>query len=368
MTNSPLLSDPIPFFARRSMSCVSIQDKIYFFGGVGASGTESILDVSSDLWVFDTSALKWKELLPTTAWPSPRRCSGFSSLGEKLYLFGGSGLTLDPLTGNDTYNFLNDEWSFDTSTQEWRQTVQSELHLHTPLDLNRPFPRYFPNFHSSSSGSILFGGYTEDRLGKRKLNDLWLSTPGNYSWDNVHTVGVEGYNESCTWPGVRYGSMSSFVNGKLYLFGGFSDDGDHNDLWCFDTKSLEWTLFSPEETAPHLPLARYCAAFAYYDNSLYLFGGRSRSNPKLNLNDLWRFDLNHKAWILLHPSTSSQSISTELYPPYHAKASFATVGHSWYILGGERLTGHVSDFWRYNFIDQSWVQIQSPRSDDPIFW
>jgi hypothetical protein len=164
---------------------------------------------------------------------------------------------------------------------------------------------------------------------------------------------------------VRYGAQSASDGENVYIFGGFSDDGDHNDLWVYSTEGFE--LIIGESDSSKVPRARYCAAFDFHDGFLYLFGGRSRQNPKANFSDLWRFDLEKRKWELLqdHKITGTQDISR---PGYHAKSSVCVVGDSWYIWGGEGPSGHVSDFWRYDLVSGDWLLISPARDDDPIFW
>lgn len=348
------------------MAAVSNGDRIYFFGGVGAAGTESILDVAADLWCFDTANLLWRQVPFFGAWPSPRRCVGWISFGNKLLLWGGSA-TFDQVDGTRAYNFLNDEWAFDISTETWQLLRSSDEHRLAPLDDARPCPRYTPVFQAIGKDLFLFGGYTEDRLGKRKLNDAWIRS-GQY-WTKIPFGESQGYGFGDDWPGLRYGSMSAVDETCVYICGGFADDGDHNDLWAFHMAERRWYLLSHEQQTDSLPQARYCAAFAYYGHRLFLFGGRSRRHPKLNFNDLWVYDLISGKWSELSRNRTPHCYDgTTDYPAYHAKASSAVVGKYWYIWGGEGNRGHVSDFWRLDFQTLQWQMIQVARLDDPKLW
>ena len=171
----PLLTNSVPFFSRRSMAATAIGSDIYFFGGVGANtGTESILDVSNDLWRFDTKELTWHGVAVNSIWPSPRRCVGWRSCNEGIYLWGGSGLKND-IHSKTTYNFLNDLWFFDPAKQTWLEIEASDDHTLCPLEnSSQPPPRYALILHEDAGTLFLFGGYTEDRLAKRKMNDLWI--------------------------------------------------------------------------------------------------------------------------------------------------------------------------------------------------
>lgn len=97
-------------------------------------------------------------------------------------------------------------------------------------------------FFSIDGGFFLFEGYTEDRAGKRKLNDAWVVREGK--WDEVQGNKDAGYHSSAKWLGLRYGCMSATDGKNVYICGGFSDDGGHNDLWCFDSTSQKWMVLS----------------------------------------------------------------------------------------------------------------------------
>lgn len=364
----PLMDGRVPFFSRRSMAVCAVEGKLVFFGGVGAAGTESILDVADDCWVFDPSLLEWRQIERHGPWPSPRRCVGITPAPGGMYLWGGSGLA-DSREGK-RYSFLNDWWHFELATGQWSLLRKSDDHRQSPIvgaGEMYPPPRYTPVFQAAREDLFLFGGYTEDRLGKRKLNDAWICQDG--TWQLVEMAGAIGYGCGSDWPGLRYGCMSAVVGGRIYVFGGFSDEGDHNDLWCFSMVNRRWQLIVPESSGSEAPPARYCAAFACHEGRLFLFGGRSRRYPKLNFNDLWVFDLVQEKWECLNENRTPHLYDASApFPGYHAKASTAVVGNYWYLWGGEGLHGHVSDFWRYCMDDGHWELLQAARDDDPVFW
>lgn len=342
------------------MCAANKEGKIYFFGGVGAELTESVLDVSDDMWIFDTHDGKWKQVSRTEPWPSPRRCSGFTALGGQLYLWGGSGIEKS-FDGTERHNFLNDLWVFDCDTNHWG--LLERAIATGKVDDERPGPRYTPNLHLLDDEIFLFGGYTEDALGKRKLNDVWIREGS--TWHEILITGPAGYGKGSSWPGVRYGSQSATDGTCVFIFGGFSDDGDHNDLWVY--RDGQFQLIHGDSHSPTVPLPRYCAAFDFHDGDLYLFGGRSRRNPKANYSDLWRFDTTEYTWTEVHGHGTTDNKGTAT-PGYHAKSSVAVVEDDWYLWGGEGPHGHVSDFWRYSFTDGKWTLICPQRDDDPIFW
>jgi hypothetical protein len=155
----------------------------------------------------------------------------------------------------------------------------------------------------------------------------------------------------------------------VYICGGFSDDGDHIDVWRFDTVLEKWKMLSPDMVALDAPASRYCGACAWFGDRLFLFGGRSRRDPKRNFNDLWCFDLISRKWSCLGLNREPKQYDPKAsFPGYHAKSASAKVGRYWYIWGGEGRHGHVSDLWRLNLETLDWELVQPARCDDPIFW
>ncbi len=291
---------------------------------------------------------------------------GWITHHDKLLLWGGSGI-YEKANGLKNYNFLNDEYAFDIASEMWELIKPSDDSQLAPLNNATPSPRYTPVLQLVGDCLFLFSGYTEDRFGKRKLNDTWVRS--GQHWLPIAAGKQQGYRMGDDHPGLRYGSMSASDKAFVYVCGGFSDEGDHNDLWAFDMFEFRWRLLAPDLLSERVPQARYCAAFAYHSNRLFLFGGRSRLFPKLQFNDMWMYDLNSFQWTLISGNRSPQRYDNMAeYPAYHAKASSVVVGNYWYVWGGEGKNGHVSDFWRFNFQTFEWQLIQAARPDDPLLW
>lgn len=332
---------PVPFRARRSMACAALGPELYFFGGVGAqTGTESILDVSDELWRYDTEARRWEAVERVGLWPTPRRCVGWAPLGGELVLWGGSGVEL--ANGRRAYTFLDDMWAF-APQRGWRE-----------LDAPGPAARYWPAFESMGETIVLFGGYTEDALGKRKLDDLWRFDGSE--WQEAPERG----------PSARYGTAGAADGVSALVFGGASDELDHSDVWRY-APTEGWTCLHADGAGG--PAPRYCASVALHDSALLVFGGRSRRSPKENYNDLWRFDLHSGRWDKLQPNRVPHRYDGSTpFPGYHAKAATAVARRTLYVWGGEGRHGHVSDFWQLDLDSLAWELLQPARADDPILW
>ncbi len=363
-----LLAPAPPIFARRSTAAAAWGGRIYFFGGVGGGGTESILDVDNTLWRFDPAALRWQRLDAVGVWPSARRCCGFAAGAAGIYLWGGSGLETDA-RGEVIYSFLNDLWLLEPEAGRWRLLEASDDFHACPLSAaTRPEPRYTPVWRVHAGRGLLFSGYTEDRLGKRKMNDLWLWGGAPGCWQRVPPQRA-GYAPGAEWPGLRYGAMYTSGASGLYICGGFSDAGDHIDLWRWDWDAAYWECLASDRPEGEAPPPRYLGAWALYGNALWMFGGRSRQNPKQNYNDTWRFDLTARRWEAVTPQRTPHRYDADApHIGYHAKSSSVVLGDAWYLWGGEGRHGHVSDLWRFDFTRAVWEMVQPARADDPLFW
>jgi Galactose oxidase, central domain len=336
------VNDAVPFRARRSMTATACGSRIYFFGGVGAkTGTESILDVSDELWVYEPSSTAWAEVPHAEPWPEARRCNGFAADGSTVFLWGGSGID-----GND-YTFLSDLWRLDVDARVWAAVEPSAV---------APGRRYFPVFECVASGLVMFGGYTETGDHHGMLDDTWVRE--SEVWRRV---------EAGVHPVARYGATVGADGDEVVVFGGMTAAGDVADVWRLDAVSGRWTLL--DEGTEAAPAPRYCAAGCIWEGELLVFGGRSRVRPKENYSDLWAFNLASKRWRLVHGGVAEHRYdgSTQT-PAYHAKTAHARLGDQFYMWGGEGRDGHVSDFWRLHLSTLEWELLAVARSDDPRFW
>jgi len=344
---------PGPPTARRSPAAAAWGGSLWIIAGVGAHTLgESILDVTDELWRLDLESGAWQAVPRREPWPEARRCCGWLPVDGELLLWGGSGVS--GTGAGCRHTFLNDEWLFDPAGETWSRLRESEDHRDTPAATDRPFPRYTPNMALAGGDLFLFGGYTEDRLGKRKLDDLWRRREGH--WAPVAAGEPAGHGPGAARPGLRYGAMISAGEGGFWLYGGFRDAGDCDDLWWFDTGRESWSLVTPEGPRPG---ARYCGALAADGDRLLLFGGRTRTPPVRNYADLWLFEPRERRWICVAEAAA---------PGFHAKSAHAIAGRHLYLWAGEGLHGHVSDLWRLDLDTLDWERLAAGRADDPVLW
>jgi N-acetylneuraminic acid mutarotase len=331
-----------PGARRHSISWIDRKGNLWLFGGQGAA-IKGYSGELNDLWEFDGSKWTWvsgdntadqagaygeKGIAAATNKPGAREGS-VSWVDKKgnFWLFGGAGYDSKGSIGE-----LNDLWRFDGSNWTWvtgdNTIMQSGIYGENgvPASANKPGARQGCMSWIDSKGNLwLFGGYGYEYTGDKDkeydntkakwwyFNDLWKFDGINWTWvsgDNIAdqpcVYGVKGVPAATNKPGARQGSVS-WIDSKdnLWLFGGYGNSAEHNDLWKFD--GVNWTWVSgdnehnqsgvynakgvPSET--NKPGAREDSV-SWIDNKgdLWLFGGGGHDamGDWVNLNDLWKFE------------------------------------------------------------------------------
>ena len=211
---------------------------------------------------------------------------------------------------------------------------------------------------ADTSGNLwLFGGGGSDSLGQLiDPNDLWeFNTLKNQwvwmggsgcSWTAICGVfgvyGTLGTPSPGNMPGSRWGAAGWIDNkGNLWLFGGYGNPsnapsylcagyGTLNDLWKFDTSTLQWTWMSGSQILSYIggencgqsgvygtlgtpspenvPGGRFRASsWTDKNGNLWLFGGEGFDGTNWNfgdLNDLWEFNTATNVWTWMGGSKS----------------------------------------------------------------
>eukprot|EP01083_Nonionella_stella_P013660 38415_1 len=107
-------------------------------------------------------------------------------------------------------------------------------------------------------------------------------------------------------------------------------------LWTFGTltQSIDWMSYS---TLP-VPLDRYAIGFNQDTNTVYLFGGRNRTQY---VTDIWKWDIHtpQSNWIMLSEKTPTSK--------FDSRSSSVTIGNLVYFVGifnGDHANGKVHLF------------------------
>ena len=257
-------------------SSSSIGDNVYITGGSAgkAGGTRTVFyNAFNNEWVSDAD---------TGAMKHDAQVASMDASGGVLYLFGGKNTITKPIDP-DSSGIMNELYLLRTVTaqQKW-QTVQP---------LNPPSPR---NGHSTTAAAgmlIVFGGWDETQyfnsLHGLDLTELVLPGQQNdatpLSWFTFTT-------STAAEPPARNSHTMCAVGHELLLFGGFAHDiaksgaftqcpkDDQckyfDDLWSLrlqnDHLQIEWQQIAP--TGNHKPLARWWHAASSVGDRMYIYG------------------------------------------------------------------------------------------------
>jgi len=198
---------------------------------------------------------------------------------EAMLLFGGV-----TFNGTNTFN-LADTWTFDFPALAWKPL---------PAGLS-PQPRGYHSSVSTSSAVYVIGGRNEQYF---IFGDVWRFDLGSATWALDSAGGANAIT-------ARYFHSSVAIDSLIYVFGGYvaSRQNIVNDLWAYDTTTKMWQEILPDGS-PGAPPRRHghsAVVVAEVDgsNSIVIFGGYIGAN---GMNDVWKFNLNSKAWSQVMPS------------------------------------------------------------------
>jgi hypothetical protein len=195
---------------------------------------------------------------------------------------------------------------------------------------NTPSRRLHPAFWRTKDGALwLFGGRAqvcgEDEIGLpsdefHSMNDLWRFDPITLLWTwmsgssstsaqepNFGEMGVPSLEN--TPPPRQQAAFWTDDDGKLWLFGGTSDDGNLNDLWRFDPGDNTWTWVGGSSTVndagndgtfgefsskaqPSARVVRH--SWKDTDGRFLLYGGGD------GFHEMWRYDPSINQWAFIY--------------------------------------------------------------------
>lgn len=358
-----MASQPWPM-ARRATAATTDGDRLFVFGGcLDGSGDDAV--TTNDLWAYDPTERTWNclsEPRPDVGYdsntvPGTRRYPSLDYHEGSLYAWAGCG-------ERDEFFLLNDLWRFDFDGERWERIEESV----TTYDPAGPIPpvRYTHETTVWNDSIYAFSGWfrNHETGTQRCLNDCWRYDLGANAWTRIH--GLEetaGYDGTSGVPGTRYGAASARLDGGLYVFGGWSEEGDHADLWQFDLEGESWTCADGGNGDDPSPEPRYCSSLWAANESLYLATGRPHSDTDVRYADLWEFDPDSGRW------TELQSAGFEHGGPgYFGKNAHAAVGTELLAFGGERIStetdpqrAHSDSVWHFDVETGAWSLARPPE-------
>lgn len=225
---------------------VLIGDKFYVYGGIGNS-----LEYYDCLYVYDIIDNKWSQIpFNTELETNTSKRSGHSMSvvgGSKIVIFGGFSNGKLEINENTFTNFCNDIIIYDINENVWEY--------------------YNPNKENEN----------EEETKDKKANNLY---------------------KNCPEPRINHSQVT--IGSKIIIYGGMNESGKYfGDMWEFDTATM---LFSEIEIAGEvddLPKARQGhTALMKNDTEMYIFGGKTANI--FEINEFWKFDFSTKRFKLIN--------------------------------------------------------------------
>ena len=209
------------------------------------------------------------------------------------------------------YTFYNDTWN-STDGVSWTRAKDIAS-----------FPSRFGHTSVVFDGKMwVIGGFWDDGTSHRFLNDTWYSTDG-IDW-------IEA-TDSAQFPG-RYGHTSVVFDGKMWVIGGYSDDGNGNtayldDVW-YSTDGVAWTQAKDVAAFPR----RFSHTSVAFDGKMWVIGG---TNDTGDFNDAWS-SADGVDWTEENPSPFSST--------RYSASSVATNDGIW-VIGGYGNSMNLQEVW-----------------------
>lgn len=259
MTGYLLDTDGCPS-PRVGHASLTLGNAFIVFGGDTKIEETDILD--DNLYLLNTSSLKWTVAPPTGPRPSGRYGHTISTIGSILYVFGGQ---------LDDY-FFDDLICYDLNTL---QSENSHWTFITPTSRSPP-PRTNHTIVTYQDKLYLFGGTD----GKLWYSDTWVYDPLANSWSSLECTGFV--------PAPCEGHPATIIGDIMYVFGGRSAGGkDLGTLSALKISARKWFSFQNMGPAPSPRSGHSMTAFG--GHKILIMGGESPEldpeNPNAYVNE-----------------------------------------------------------------------------------
>lgn len=214
----------------------------------GDTKIEETDELDDNLYLLNTSTFKWTVTTPVGKRPSGRYGHSISTIGSKVYIFGGQ---------LDDY-FFDDLVSYDLTTL---RNPDSKWEFIQPNSSSPP-PRTNHTVISYQDKLYLFGGTD----GKLWYSDTWCYDPQENTWTMLECSGFI--------PAPCEGHSATIIGDIMYVFGGRSSQGkDIGTLSALKLTTLKWYTFQNLGPGPSPRSGHSMTAFD--GHKILVMGGES---------------------------------------------------------------------------------------------
>jgi N-acetylneuraminic acid mutarotase len=250
---------------RDSHTCVTMGEKLYVFGGT--DGTSPL----DDLHVLDTVSNVWSAPNTTGHAPCAREGHAAAVIGTRMYIFGGCGKLND---GSDD-SYFNDLYYLETAhlPMYWVKVSTTGTH---------PAARDSHSMSSWNNKLIILGG--ED-ASNSFLSDIYILDTDTFVWKELRTSGQKII--------PRAGHTTVALRKYLFVFGGFTDDRKlFDDLHVLNVDNGVWTRATTSGIGPS-PRFSLAGDVVDPERGILLFVGGCNENLEA-LDDMYYLDTEMK--------------------------------------------------------------------------
>jgi hypothetical protein len=247
--------------------------------------------------------------------------------------------------GSETAPNQNTFWMFNTTSLQFTWIGGDEANLAAIHgELGTASPDYWPGYLDgacmvvdSENNLWLISGYN----GERSVNGVWHYNTTSRMWSLQHgdPSSTEQYPNFDTnfWPGRWAAGCTIDEEDRVWLFGGYARTPPNygwNDMWSFDTKTVEWTVergfddsyflgsvvsYNTYDTNNY-PRGREMARMVdRRDGTIMMFGGFTR--PGSSLGDIWVFDKTTKLWKIIFGNGNNATAVNSTFGEYREVGS-----------------------------------------------
>ncbi|AUZ28755.1 DUF1668 domain-containing protein [Bacillus subtilis] len=258
--------------ARLFASTAVVGDKIYVIGGVNDSAKPQ-----AQTFVYDPKLDKWEK---KKEMPTPRQGASIAVIDKKIYV----------IAGLSTQGTVKTVEIYDTETDTWEKTTD------------------YPNkeiWENTTSASVIDNKIYVVSYNEKKENNFYMYDPETKQW-----------LAKKSFPKAEHGFLTSVIDGKLYVAGGYYYNNYYNNIFEYDPKTDQWNQKADLKDKVRL------GSSAVYNDQFFIVGGETAGAKLTNKIQIY------------NPQKNTVSATTETFPVNIAGASSAIVGDSLYIIGG----------------------------------
>jgi len=339
---------------------------------------------------------------PTNVPPATYEAIEFKDLSGNFWIYGGVG------AGIGVYNDL---WKYDPVANEWTwmrgTNSPNDPGMFGTLGVSSPL-NYPPGLgYGTASWTDLNGNFwLLGGFGSGDMNCLWKYDVGINEWTwmtgsnfigQPGVYGTQAVPSTSNTPGAREETAGAWTDiaGDLWLFGGYSNGVNGNDLWRYHIPTNEWTWmkgsqFSSQpgvygtlgvEDPANTPGSRQVySRWTDGFGNLWLFGGGDYPSNTF-FNDMWRYSSFTNNWTWMNGSNVQnapgnygiQCVPSSTNVPasrFENRGSCVDASGNFWMFGGGTGGGFIpevwNDLWMYCTSTNQWTWMDDDTSTNPI--